>query len=697
MAVTAPEKTSVMVETRAAGRAHVVALWLIIALAVVLYGWNIGAGGYGDPFYATTVKSMSHSMTNFVFGSFDPLGLDTVDKPPMAFWPQVVSVKIFGFHGWALLLPQVIEGAATVFLLHRVVRRWMGESVALLAALIMALTPITVAVNRDNSADTLLTLWCVAAVYAVTRAIQESVTPRKATWWVVLAAFLLGCGFVTKFMAAWMLVPTLAVGYLVGRQAGWGRRVADLIASGGVLVVSSLWWVALTTWWQGRKPYIGSTVHNSTWDLAFGYNGFSRVLGEQATTSGGHGAYPGGPPSADALKVISLGKAIGAAFAGDPVGSGRLFGGTVGPQFGWLVPWCALSLIAAAVVGVLTWRRRRSLNRLTSAGWVLWGSWLVVVAGIFSYEQGVFHAYYTAQLAPPVAAVSAAGLVLLWRLRRRPGPAWLLLPLGVVITAAWAWVLVADDVSYNGWLRYAVAVLAVITLAGLAVDRFRPSVPRGLTYGLVACGVATALLSPAVWAVDTAFRPVSDGITNGYIPSAGPVEASFGGGSTLPPPLKTFLLTGQLPGGSLINTDKLAPKQQKILRYVTAHAGSAKVPLAVEGGALRSAQYSLSTDLTVIGLGGFKGEDPAPSVGQLAALQRQHQLAFVLSVPVASGAAPGGFGSSLGALQRRRWVQSNCTVVPPTAYGESGAPLTPSAALAAQLGLGEQTLYACSR
>ncbi len=685
-------------EGRSESRVHVIALWAIIVLSVVLYAWKINSSGFGDPFYATTVKSMSHSVTNFVFGSFDPMGLDTVDKPPMALWPQAVSAAVFGFHGWSVLLPQVIEGAVAVFLLHRTVRLWMGENAALLAALVLALTPITVAVNRDNSTDTLLALWCVAAVYAVTRSLEDGLPARKATTWLLLAAYFVGCGFVTKFMAAWVIVPSLAVAYLIGRRASWGRRLLDLLASAGVLLVSSLWWIALTTWWPGRKPYIGSTTHNSTWDLAFGYNGFSRVLGEAAVAGGGpHGSHPGGPPSAAMLKLISLGKAIGAAFGGEAPGGKRLFGGTVAPQIGWLLPWCVLVLIVVAVAGVLAWRREQPADRFAGAGWVVWGSWLVVMALLFLYEQGTFHAYYTAQLAPPVAVLSGAGLVVLWRRRHTPGPAWLLLPLGIVITAAWAWAVVEDDPRYNGWLRYAVAVLAVIAVAGLVVDRFRPSLPRGVTYSLAACGVTAALLAPAVWSVGTAFGPSSDGIENGYIPSAGPIEASFGGGATLPGSLKQFLLTGQLPGGSLINTDRLAPKQTKILDYVARHAGGFTIALAVEGGALRSAQYSLSTGLTVIGLGGFKGDDPAPTAGQLAGFQQHHQLAFVLSSPVNKGAAPGGFGSSVGALQRRQWVQTHCTVVPPTAYGEPATPPTPSVFLAAQIGLGEQTLYSCMR
>ncbi|WP_211294315.1 ArnT family glycosyltransferase, partial [Lentzea kentuckyensis] len=145
--------------------------WALVAICVLagaLYVWAIGAGQVGNSYYAAAAKSMSTSFTNFLFGSFDPYGVVTVDKPPMSLWPQAIAVWIFGFHGWAVLLPQVIEGVAAVFLLHRTVRLWSDEKVALLAALILALTPITVAINRDNNPDTLLVLLLVAAAYAFT-------------------------------------------------------------------------------------------------------------------------------------------------------------------------------------------------------------------------------------------------------------------------------------------------------------------------------------------------------------------------------------------------------------------------------------------------------------------------------------------------------------------------------------------------
>ena len=55
---------------------------------------------------------MSESWHDFIFGAFDPAGTVTVDKLPGALWMQALSLRVFGFHIWALVLPQVIEGVA---------------------------------------------------------------------------------------------------------------------------------------------------------------------------------------------------------------------------------------------------------------------------------------------------------------------------------------------------------------------------------------------------------------------------------------------------------------------------------------------------------------------------------------------------------------------------------------------------------
>ena len=647
-----------------------VVLGAICVVAAVLYGWRIGGEGWGNPYYSAAVKSMSVSLTNFVFGSLDPLGVVTVDKPPMAFWPMVLSVAVFGYHGWSLLLPQIVEGVAAVFLLHRTVRRWAGERVALLAALVFALTPVTVAINRDTNPDTLMVLLLVAAAYAFTRSVQRPVEPGRATRWLLLAAVFLGLGFITKMLQAWIVVPAFALAYLVGSPAPALRRVLDLLGAGAVLLASSLWWVALVSAWPGPKPYIGGSIDGSELNLVIGYNGLGRIFGREVGREllGGSGS-AGGPRGAP----WSASRGGHGGFGG---GSGitRLFGEQMGGQISWLLPLCLVVLVAVAITGVRQMRSGQpgapATDPARRAGWFLWGGWLLLVGLLLSYAQGISHSYYTAEMAPAVAAVTAAGAAAMWRHYRRPGGYhWLLFPAAVALTALWAWVLVSRDTSWNGWLRYAVVAIGIVAVALLVAGRlFSTGAPR--VAGVL--GVVALLLAPAVWSSAAAFES-----SGGAMAQAGPSASGFGrarfhqaGGE--PPARFRGAMAGDL------TTD-----QRKILAYAQANSGRRPITLAVEGGAMAAEAYLIHSDAVIVGMGGFSGQDPAPTVATLAQWVGQGQLRFVLADGQGLGdrgsgdrgsgdrGLPGG-GSRRGvSAQRTQWVQRHCAVVNPSSYGGS--------------------------
>jgi 4-amino-4-deoxy-L-arabinose transferase-like glycosyltransferase len=648
---------------RDAVRARVV-LGAICVLAAVLYGWGIGTSGWGNPYYSAAVKSMSASLTNFVFGSFDPLGVVTVDKPPMALWPMVASAAVFGYHGWSLLLPQVIEGVAAVFLLHRTVRCWAGEHVGLLAALVFALTPVTVAINRDTNPDTLMVLLLVAAAYALTRSVQRPLRAGGATRALMLAAVLLGLGFITKMLQAWIVVPVFALAYLVGSPAPVRRRLLDLLGAGVVLVASSMWWVALVSFWPGSKPYIGGSTDGSVLNLVIGYNGLGRILGRAAGRElvGGPAGLgvPGGPG-------VPGGGHGGGGFGGSP-GITRLFGEQVGGQISWLLPLCLLVLVAVTIAGIRQLRSAPTQDPARRAGWVLWGGWLLLVGLVLSFAQGGFHSYYTTEMAPALAAVTAAGVAAMWRHFRRPGGyRWLLFPAAVTLTVGWAWLLVSRDISWNGWLRYAVAGVGVAAVVLLVAGRLSLRGTRSRVAGVLS--VVALLLAPGVWSF-----AASGG---GAMAQAGPPGSGFGHGRF--DPLRADLVAkGSQPArfrGAM--GGNLTAEQTAILAYAQTNYAGRRITLAVEGGAMAADAYLIHSDAVIVGMGGFSGQDPAPTAATLAQWVQQGQLRFVLASGHDAGShgAHGGSGSpgSGGGVSasRTQWVQQHCAVVNPSSYGGS--------------------------
>lgn len=381
-----------------------------------------------------------------------------------------------------------------------------GEGAALLAALVLTLTPITVAINRDNNPDTLLVLLLVSAAYALTRALRAE--GRAATWWLCASGVLIGCGFLTKMLAAWMVVPSFALAWLVAGSGAWAPRVGRLLAAGAVLVASSLWWVAMVALWPGERPYIGGSTDGSAWDLVIGYNGFGRIFG---SSGGSSQTMPG----------------MSGSFGGE-AGLGRMFNTQIGGQISWLLPACAVALVLGAGCAVLRRRGRLAPSGvLPDSGWLLWGSWLIVCVAVFSTQKGIFHPYYTTQLAPAIAALCGGMLAALIRVHRA-GLSWAPWAgvAAVTVTVGWALVLVRRSPDWNGWLVWPVLLTGCAAIALLVARRSG----RLLLVG-AAAAVVSMLVVPGAWAMSEPASSGSSNLLGGTNPSAGPATAlGFGGG-----------------------------------------------------------------------------------------------------------------------------------------------------------------------
>ena len=180
-----------------------IALAAILVLSAFLNLFRITQEGYGNDYYAASVKSMLTSWSNFFFVSFDA-GFISVDKPPLGLWIQAASAWLFGFHGWALLFPQALTGVLSVALLYYLVRRPFGPVAGLLSALVLALTPIVVATSRNNTSDMLVVLTVLVAACAVIRAVE---TGRVR--WLLLCAVVVGLGFNIKcYRHTWCCPPS---------------------------------------------------------------------------------------------------------------------------------------------------------------------------------------------------------------------------------------------------------------------------------------------------------------------------------------------------------------------------------------------------------------------------------------------------------------------------------------------------------
>ena len=606
----------------------------IFVSTLVLYTWNLSSVGMSNTFYAAAVKSGTVSWKAFFFGSLDPGNFITVDKPPAALWVEELSGRVFGFSSWSMLLPEALAGVAGVMIVYRLVRRWAGEPAAVLAALVLAVTPIATEMFRDNNPDAMLTLFLVAAAWALWSALETAKTNR-----LVLCATLVGFAFLTKTLEAFIVLPAFGLVYLVCAKPRLPRRLAQLGWAALALAISSGWWVAIVELWPAAsRPYIGGSTDNSEWNLIFGYNGFSRITG----SGGGTGAPGGG----------------GAGFAGSP-GVLRMFNDLLGAQISWLLP-----LALVGLVGGLWFTRKKPRDSLRRAGYVLWGGWTLMFAAVFSDAQGIFHPYYTVVLAPGVAALSGAGALALWRLGRSSRWWCWVLPAAVIGSAVWAAILLGRTPGYDSWLEPAVVTTGVVAAVCLLLSVIGVVRARMVAAAAAGLGAASLLAGPVAYSITTVNHAAG-----GTLASAGPSTAGgglgggrFPGGAGGPGAALRGGTAASLPQGRKgLGTD--ASANQALVSYLEKHQGSAEYLVAVTG-SQTAAPLILSTGKPVIAMGGFSGSDPAPTLAEFKTLVATGKFHYVVvgggtgagaALPGATsgGGFPGGFpGAARGSFPR---------------------------------------------
>src|SRR5712691_9066805 len=199
------------------------ALGGVMLISIFMNFYQLGQNGFGNFYYAAGVRSMLDNLHNFFFVSFDPGGFVSLDKPPLGFWLQAASAKLFGFTPFSIFLPQALAGALSVLLLYHLVRRHFGVVAGLLAALALAISPISVLTNRNNTIDSTLVLVMLLGAWAVLRA---AVTGKLR--WLLLCAVFVGLGFNIKMLEAYLVVPAYGLLYLLAAPRRIWVRIGEV-------------------------------------------------------------------------------------------------------------------------------------------------------------------------------------------------------------------------------------------------------------------------------------------------------------------------------------------------------------------------------------------------------------------------------------------------------------------------------------
>ena len=506
--------------------------------------------------------------------------------------------------------------------------------------------------------------------------------------WMVLTGVAVGFGFLTKQLQVMLIVPALAAGYFAFGQGTWLKRLGHCFAALGAMIVSAGWWLLIVELWPAdSRPHIGGSQNNSILELTLGYNGLGRLNGneEGAVVPGGGGAGGTGYGMAGG-GMGGPGGGNGGGMWGE-AGFWRMFQPEQGGQIAWLIPTALIFAVAALI---LIGRAPRIDRR--RAYILIFGAWMLTTMVVFSYMQGIFHSYYTAAIAPPLAGLVAASASVLWREREKLWVA-LTLAAGATVAAVWGFVLLGRSADFLPWLRW------VVLVAGLAAAVALIFVRRGSVSKVVAgVAVAAALAGPTAYTVDTIASSTQGSIVSagprvagGFGPGGGPGGGGPGGpggmrdggqGRQAPPGMPgqggQGGTGGQTPGGFpggmtppggaaggqadggygrgggmgglLMGSDP----SDEVVATLSADADS-YTWVAAALGSNQASGFQIATGHSVMPIGGFNGSDPSPTLEQFQKYVEDGEIHYF----IASGGMGGPGGGQGTGSQISEWVTEN--------------------------------------
>ncbi len=615
------------------------AILAIMILSATLHFWNIDSIGDSNQYYTAAVESMTQSWHNFFYAAAEPGGSVTVDKPPLGLWIETVSALIFGVSGFSTVLPNILAGIFSVPLLYHLVKKHFGIVAGLVAALVVATTPVVFAADRNNTQDGLLTFVLLLAAWTFIKAVESG----RARW-LFLGAVIVGLGFNIKMLQVFLPVPAFFALYFFGAKVGWLKKIGLTFAALAIMAAVSLSWaLVVDSVPASERPFIGSSGDNTVMGLITGHNGTSRLFGNsglkrQTPPSNADAGQPApdgfngyaSPDSPISLATPPNGNQNGGTMfsqeTGEP-GVFRFFQAPLGAEMSWLLPFALFSLVVIALQA----RIKLPIESGAHLGLILWGGWLMTCVAFFSMVSGIFHAYYAVMLAPALGGVVGGGFGSLWKMQieGRVGSGWWL-TLGVAATVAFQMFLAWQYGVNEFWMPLAFVLVALAAIL-LFIHLFKPLtfVPRS-AFSLL---LSALLIIPLAW---SALTVADDG--NSALPAAYGVNGGAGDGR---------------------RANVAAPAQSSdeeasdaLLEFLQANTVGMKYLVAVESSQV-GAKYVIATGRPVLYMGGFSGGDDVVSADDLAQLVMDGELRFVLF----------GMGGRNNKQDVVAWLQSSCSVV----------------------------------
>lgn len=589
---------------------------LTILLSCILNIWKLWQEGFANLFYSAGVYSMGQNFHAFFYNSLDPIGFISVDKPPLGLWIQVLFTKVLGFNGMAILLPQAISGVLSVYLIYRIINKRFGKMPGIASALVLAVSPIFVAVSRNNTIDSIMILMIVLASGEAIKATEESSLKHF-----IFANIFLGLGFNVKMLQAYVIVPAVYLTYFIFCKHKISKRIASCVISMIILFSISLSWIiAVDLTPAENRPYVGSSTTNSELELTLGSNGMGRLIGtnyrdifniseytnkdtnKKGTSKNVDNKDPNRKPDerltnrnednnrAPNKKDMAYNEGgVKKQGKGDDPGDPsivRLYNINNAGQISWFL----LPSLMVCLFGLYKIFRERFNKTDINITMFYFMMCVIPMFIYFSFSNGVAHRYYLATMAPFIAALVGIGV---WILLQKSK---IIIPIifGIVgITQLYI------QSIYKNWLTWILPVCIIIFATTMILMCI--GVRRKIENKIIAYLLAVLLILPCIWS----FTPIVYG-NNAQKPCVGPELIKQGDSFDQHPDLSKLIA--------------YLEENREGAEYLTT------APSAMDFGA----ELILQSKQAVMILGGFGGNDNSITLDKMKTLVNEGKVRFAI-------------------------------------------------------------------
>ena len=193
-----------------------------------------------------------------------------LDKPPLTYWAQTVSYRIFGQNDFAARFPSAVAAALTAMLIFAWGIRIGGEKVGWWAAIIFTLSLQTFVHAKAAVADMWQVLFVSTAHWSALELLRDGLTSsghqtsnikRQTSLWWFIFYISLALGFLAKGPLAWVPLLTVASTIFYAPNLQLGRRFKFVRGIALMLAIIAAWGIPALIWTHGDFLRIGIGRH----------------------------------------------------------------------------------------------------------------------------------------------------------------------------------------------------------------------------------------------------------------------------------------------------------------------------------------------------------------------------------------------------------------------------------------------------